>query len=220
MLKGVAGLPYPVDTSPPQIFLSPVASDLFQMFRSEVETKLRPGGELDDLADWGNKLCGNVARYAGLLHSWISVSQTDRPWETPITGETMANAIKIGNYFEEHAKAAFAFMGADPRLASAKKVWAAIVRYDITEFSVRDLYQVVRRSFKTVADLETILGLLVEYWYLRGVIASKQEGPGQSPSPRYEVNPLTRTQNTQGTQNTWPVDAEPIKLIDGVTEEI
>ena len=205
MLKGAASLPYPVETKPPQIFLSPEAKDLFHMFRSEVEIKLRPGGELYDIADWGNKLCGNVARYAGLLHSWISVSQADRPWETPITGETMANAIAIGNYFEEHAKAAFASMGADPRLASAKKVWAAIIRHDMTEFSVRDLYQLVRRTFKTVADLETILGLLVEFGYLRGVIVSKQEGPGQSPSPRYEVNPLARTQNTQGTQNSESV---------------
>ena len=75
----------------------------------------------------------------------------------------------------------------------------------MTEFSVRDLYQLVRRTFKTVADLETILGLLVEFGYLRGVIVSKQEGPGQSPSPRYEVNPLARTQNTQGTQNSESV---------------
>jgi len=209
-----------VDTNPPQIFLSSEARELFQMLRIEVETKLRPGGELYDIADWGNKLCGNVVRYAGLLHIWISVSQANRPWETPISGETMANAIAIGNYFEEHAKAAFASMGADPNIASAKKAWAVIDRRDMTEFSVRDLYQLVRRTFKTVAELETTLGLLVEFGYLREVTASKHDGPGQSPSPRYEVNPLGRTQNTQGTQNAKTPGEEPINLIDDLTEEI
>ena len=113
----------------------------------------------------------------------------------------MESAIALGNYFKEHAKAAFASMGADPRIPSAKKVWAVIVRREWGEFSVRDLHQLVRRSFKTVADLDITLTLLVDLGYLRGVTTSKLEGRGQPPSPRYEVNPLTRTQNTQSTQN-------------------
>ena len=201
VLTSTLKLPYPTDGGAPLIYLSPSADEEFQVFRDEVETDLRPGGDLDDIADWGNKLCGNVARIAGLLHV-LQYSEGSYPWETDISAETMSNAIRLDNYFKEHAKAAFASMGADPRIASAKKVWAAIVRRELTEFSVRDLYRIVRRTFKTVADLETTLCLLVELGCLRGVTASKQEGPGQSPSPRYEVNPLARTQGAQGTQNT------------------
>jgi len=200
-LGAIANLPYPVDTDPPLIHLSPEARSIFQVFRRKVEAELRPGGEFDDLADWGNKLCGNVARYAGLLHVLTYARDDKNPWDIRISTETMESAIALGNYFKEHAKAAFASMGADPRIPSAKKVWAVIVRREWGEFSVRDLHQLVRRSFKTVADLDITLTLLVDLGYLRGVTTSKLEGRGQLPSPRYEVNPLTRTQNTQSTQN-------------------
>ena len=69
-------LPYPGDIGTPLIHLSPCARREFQSFSKEVEVKLRPGGELDGLVDWGNKLCGNVVRIAGLLHtlSWAGGS--------------------------------------------------------------------------------------------------------------------------------------------------
>ena len=170
-----------------------------------MESDLRPGGDLDELADWGNKLCGSVAWLSGLIHV-LQHSRQSHPWATDISPETMANAIKLGKYFKEHAKAAFLSMGADLRLVSAKKVWAVIGRDYMNEFSVRDLYQKVRRSFTKVADLEDTLGLLVDYGYVRALPTPKREGQGQHPSPRYEVNPLARTQNTRGTQNNGPAD--------------
>ena len=198
-------IPYPTGDSTPLLHLSPGASEQFQLLRDDVESDLRPGGDLDELADWGNKLCGSVARLSGLIHV-LQHSRQSHPWATDISPETMANAIKLGKYFKEHAKAAFFSMGADLRLVSAKKVWAVIGRDYMNEFSVRDLYQKVRRSFTKVADLEDTLGLLVDYGYVRALPTPKREGQGQHPSPRYEVNPLARTQNTRGTQNNGPAD--------------
>jgi len=74
------------------------------------------------------------------------------------------------------------------------------------DFTVRDLWQKVRRSFSKVTDLEEVLNLLVDLGYIRQVEVLKREGPGQRPSPRYEVNPKALTQNTQGTQNAVPGD--------------
>ncbi|HZA21897.1 MAG TPA: YfjI family protein, partial [Dehalococcoidia bacterium] len=65
MLRAILKLPVPKDGSIPVICLSPQAHTIFRAFRQEVEVELRPGEELDDLADWGNKLPGNVARLAG-----------------------------------------------------------------------------------------------------------------------------------------------------------
>jgi len=221
MLTSIANLPYPTDTNSdrPLIYLSADADALFQSYREEVEAAMRPGGELDDMQDWGNKLNGSVARLAGLLHIASRIDHTDKPWEVAVSWKTMTHAIALGNYFKGHAKAAFAAMGADPRIASAKKAWASIFRQGCEEFSVRDLYQNVKGSrFKTVPELEKALDLLIELGYIREIHIPRRDGPGQPPSLRYEVNPLTHPQNTQNTQNREPVavpvvtDTESVEL--------
>lgn len=210
MLRKVLALPVPESGNVPFIYLSPQAHDLLRAFRQEVELELRAGEDLDDLADWGNKLSGNVARLAGLLHiaEWASNSvysvnsvYAEWPWSYPMTPETMESAIRLGRYFKGHAQAAFALMGADARIGSAKKIWSAIQTHKLETFTVRDLWQKVRRGFSNVSQLEQVLNLLEELGYARRVETQKWEGPGQSPSPSYEVNPFARTQNTQCTQN-------------------
>ena len=166
-----------------------------------MEVDLRPGGELDGLADCGIKLCGNVARIAGLLHALGWAGGSGYTWDNRISPETMADAITLGSYFKEHAKAAFAFMSADGRLSAAQRIWAIIVHNDMKGFTVRDLWPKVRRSFAKVTDLKEVLNLLVDLGYIRAMPTPKKEGPGQSPSPRYEVNPKALTRNTQDTQN-------------------
>ena len=118
----------------------------------------------------------------------------------------MADAISLGKYFKQHAKAAFALMGADGRLSSAQSVWATIARHGLGDFTSRDLWLKVRRSFSKVTDLVEVLNLLVDLGYIRQVEVPKREGPGWKPSPRYEVDPKALTQNTQGTQNAMLVD--------------
>lgn len=197
----ILNLPYPKNTGTPLIQLSSGARKKFQTFRKEVEIDLRAGGELDGLVDWGNKLCGNVARIAGLLHTIQWVRGSGYPWNTQIPPEIMANAIRLGNYFKDHAKAAFALMGADGRVVDAKRVWANISHHEMKEFSVRDLWQKVRGGFSKVTDLEDVLHLLVDLGYLGAIPTPNKEGPGQKPSPRYAVNPKALAQNTHDTQN-------------------
>ena len=67
-MRRILELPNPEPSNIPLLHLSQEAKEIFQTFRASVETNLRPGGELDDLADWGNKLAGHVARLAGVLH--------------------------------------------------------------------------------------------------------------------------------------------------------
>jgi hypothetical protein len=162
MLRKILSLPTPDKEQIPGIRLSAEAHALFRAFRHEVEVELRPGEELDDLADWGNKLPGNVARIAGLLHiaGWAlnSVYCVDSvyvpsPWEIEITPETMEAAVCLGRYFEGHAKAAFTLMGSDGKLAIAKKLWAVIEKYRLEGFTVRELWQKVRRRFGDVSEL-------------------------------------------------------------------
>jgi hypothetical protein len=224
IVRAILELPNPEADGTPLIHLSPGAQEKFQAWRTEVETALRPGADLDDLADWGNKLCGNTARLAGLLHilEWAlncvdcvdsvyapSYSSWNYPWDRPVALETMQSAIALGRYFREHAKAAFALMEADPELAAAKQVWAAIERHQLTQFSLRDLWQRVRRRFSRVEHLQRVLEKLATLGHVRRVLdPGDEKGRGRPPSPVFEVNPLARTRGTQNTQKSGSEEAE------------
>jgi hypothetical protein len=91
-------------------------------------------------------------------------------------------------------------MGSDGKLPVAKKLWSVIERHNLEVFTVRDLWQKVRRRF-SVEELEGVLRTLEQLGYLRRLEMPKREGRGKPPSPSYEVNPCTRTQSTQCTPN-------------------
>ncbi|HZA24388.1 MAG TPA: DUF3987 domain-containing protein, partial [Dehalococcoidia bacterium] len=210
VLRAMLSLPIPKAGEAPSMHLSLGAHALLRTFRQEVELELRPGEELDDLADWGNKLPGNVARLAGLLHisKWAmdKVYRADKmdrsaPWDSEIAPETMEAAIRLGRYFEGHAKAAFALMGSDGELAIAKKLWAVIQRHNAQTFTLRDLWQKVRRQFTNVSGLESALNTLGELGYVRRLETPKPEGRGKAPSPMFLVNPLARPSETPRTPN-------------------
>jgi hypothetical protein len=224
LLRQILALPVPEPDKLPLIRLSTEAQALFREFRQEVELELRPGEDLDDLADWGNKLAGNVARLSGLLHiaEWARNSlnslnslNASTPWDTPISAVTMSAAMALGKYFEEHAKAAFALMGSDGKVQIAKKVWGVITRHELTTFKASILWmRHLRRSFSKPAALEGALNTLEELGYIRQIATPRREGPGQPPSPMFEVNPLACSMNSRNSTNSW-ADAA-----DGWEEEI
>lgn len=197
-VRGILSLPETSEADEHEIALSPEAHEVFQAFRNEVEVQLRPNGGLAGLADWGSKLPGSVARFAGVLHLFAHTGQ-ETPWSVPISLETMTGAIELGRYFTAHAQVAFGVMAADWRAEKARTVWAAIQRHDLARFTVRDLHQIVRRQFNQPAQLEGVLSLLVEMGYVRQVHQDLPGKAGRRPSPIFEVNPLTNVQNTQTT---------------------
>jgi hypothetical protein len=230
LLTQILSLPTPgPDETIPTLRLSPEAYQVFNAFDRSVEVKLSPGGELDDLADWGLRLKGTAARLAALLHigKWAEATTSEGGsvysvyaptlWENEISPQTMVSAVRIASYFEGHVKAAFAMMEADTRLAPAKKLWSTLSRWESNVFSVRDLWQRVRRRYSKVEELEEALNFLVSLGYLRSLGVVGQNPRGSKPSPRFEINPLAkqtaendyseegdRTQRTQRTQNPSP----------------
>ena len=129
VIRHLLDLPLPDSEGIPLLTLSKDAAQQHRSFRGRIENDLRPGQELDDLADWGNKLAGTVARLAALLHivdGILNLQVSQNLQDTPISGNTMRAAIELGEYFEVHAKAAFALMGADAGVLEAKRVWSVI----------------------------------------------------------------------------------------------
>ena len=95
-------------------------------------------------------------------------------WKQPIAEETFQHAMRLGDYFIAHAKAAFDVMGADPAVADARFV------LQVTEglsseapgqdiLAHQTLWQKAKPRFKKVERLDAALAVLVQHNYLREV---------------------------------------------------
>ena len=156
-----------------------VLEDLF----NEIEGRLK--GDLAEISDWAGKFVGAVLRIGGILH--VMKYPKDSMFD-PVDRETMENAVSIGRYFLEHAKAAYSLMGADAVNKNARLFLAAVKRKRLAEFSRRDAMRLCR-SFKTADSLQPVLNRLCEYGYIAVKLQEPTLGVGRRPSEIYLTNP-------------------------------
>jgi replicative DNA helicase len=193
VIRALAGIEPTTDqngeAAPRLLFLSFEANEILKDFERELEPKLAEDGDLGVIADWAGKLCGAAVRISAVL--WLS-ENADRlnPWPKDISGDAMAQAIKIGRYLIEHARAAFAEMGADPQVENAKRLLRWIEHDRVKVFTRRDAHQAHRARFKTVDEIDPVLDLLESHGYIRPQTQMDQETRrGRKASQSYEVNP-------------------------------
>ncbi|MBI3843244.1 MAG: DUF3987 domain-containing protein [Planctomycetes bacterium] len=191
------------EQSVPIIQLDEAAHRAVIAHQERIEPMLAPLGEMASMTDWGGKLVGAVVRIAGLLHIADHVESLT-PWDTAISPETMEKAVQIGNYLTAHAQAAFAEMGADPAVQTARYVLAWIRKNDEPTFSKRDAFQAMKGRLRRVEIPEAALAVLVEHGYVRERTTTSPRRPGRKPSPIFEVNP-----GTWGHNSHIPHNAEP-----------
>lgn len=172
-----------VDAKEEPIHLSEEATVVLEKLFRDTESRFRT--DLAEIADWAGKYVGAVLRIAGLLHATQHHGFLDF---TEVSGETMENAVRIGEYFLEHAKVAYSLMGADPVNKQGEYLLDAIKRGQITEFSRRDAMRMCRR-FHTVESLQPVLNRLCEYGYIAPKLTEPALGVGRRPSEVYLTNP-------------------------------
>lgn len=165
------------------ISLDDGAAEVLEALFNEVEGRLK--GDLAEIQDWAGKFVGAVLRIGGILH--VTKYPKDSMFD-PVDRETMENAVSIGRYFLEHAKAAYSLMGADAVNKNARLFLAAVKRKRLAEFSRRDAMRLYR-GCKTVESLQPVLNRLCEYGYLAVKPVPPSYGPGRKPSDTYLVNP-------------------------------
>lgn len=165
------------------ITLSEEATAVLEKLFRETESRFQT--DLAEIADWAGKYVGAVLRIAGLLHATQHHGFLDF---TEVSVETMENAVRIGEYFLEHAKAAYSLMGADPVNKHSEYLLGAIKRERISEFSRRDAMRLCRR-FKTAESLQPVLNRLCEYGYIAPKPVEPVLGVGRRPSEMYLTNP-------------------------------
>jgi hypothetical protein len=155
-------------------------------FATKVEHELRDGGAFENIRDWAGKLPGQVVRIAGVYH----VAIEPEPMKQPIAEATMHQALTLAAVLAEHALLAFDYMGADPSVECAKRIWKWVVDTRPETFSARDAYQAVKGSYPKMEQVAAGLRVLTERIYIRPVPDQGRPGPGRKPSPVFEINPL------------------------------
>lgn len=191
-IKNILGDAYPQE--PEIITLSDEADKLLEAFSTELEPKLK--AEYADISEWAGKLAGNVLRIAGLLCRASVVRENwdwddflyDDPEPLMVDAQTMSNAIRIGRYFIDHAKASFALMDTDDTVKNSVFILEIIRKNGLREFSRRNVMRLCRR-FKKVEALQPLLDFLTEYGYIAPKDAEQYFGKGRPPSAIYLVNP-------------------------------
>jgi len=176
------------DCVPYTIRLSAEAAEAHMDFERWIEPRLAETGELGFMADWAGKLAGGIVRIAGLLHL-AEHATAAKPWEIPISGETMRAAVQIGCYLIPHAKAAFIEMNADESTKTAKHALKWIVRKEAETFTKRQLHQALKGRLKKTDEVDEVLDVLIDYGYIRP--RPSEDSKAGRPSEVYEVNPLT-----------------------------
>lgn len=171
------------DNEQQPISLDDGAEEVLETLFNEVEGRLK--GDLAEIPDWAGKFVGSVLRISGILH--VMKYPKDSMFD-PVDRETMENAVTIGRYFLEHAKAAYSLMGADAVNKNAQYLLSAIRRERLEEFSRRDAMRLCRR-FKTAESLQPVLDRLCEYGYLAAKPLPPAHGAGRKPSEVYLTNP-------------------------------
>jgi hypothetical protein len=175
---------------PEVITLSDEADKMVEEFAEKLEPQLKE--KYADIADWAGKLVGNVLRIAALLcrakvirsHDFL-----DEPEPLVVSGDVMAQAILIGEYFVEHARAAFTLMGVDHTTEDGKYVLKAIKDSGLAEFTRRDIMRLCRK-FKKADDVQAVLEMLIEYGYISEKAEKPYLGKGRPPLTKYVINPI------------------------------
>jgi hypothetical protein len=184
--------------TPQLLTFAPDADAALQGFERWLEPQLAEGEQLHHLAGWAQKLAGACARIAGGLH--VAGMIADGKVSVRVCRESVADAIRLAKeYLLPHALAAFALLGADPRVDGAKRVLNHLARNpDVKEFTRAKVYGPLRATFGKPEDLDDPLKLLVGHCYLRMSTSERPAGKTGPNTSLYEVNPRWKRQPSAG----------------------
>ena len=183
---------------PKLIRLSDEADKLLEEFYNRTEPQIP--AEYAELSGWMGKLVGTVLRIAGIFTRALAADRIarasfdeiqDMDTDTDnllVSGDTMKGAIAVGEYYLEHARAAFSLMGGDEVTTNAIFALEVIGRKGLNGFKTADLMR-ASKKFKTADATNEVLKRLTEMGYLRKE-TSESKKSGRPPAPKYTVNPI------------------------------
>ena len=170
-----------------------------ERYHDNFEFRLK--NDLKDIGAWAGKLVGNILRISGLLTRAFGIKYDPFLNDgTPLVDgnyivqkKTMLDAIKVGDYFLDHALYAFDMLGLDTAKKNAKKIVDSLIKQTPHKDNItaRDVMRLVR-SFKTKDEVIPALNLLCDYGYLKEC-ESNQTSIGRPKGQSYLINPSIYT---------------------------
>lgn len=176
---------------PRTLSLADSAQKAWHNFFLKVDRGMRAGERFEHCRDWASKFPGAIARIAALLHLADTVDPVEGTLrsEAQIGAETMDRALRLGRFLAEHTLAVYHFVGADSSQAEALKVLGWLRRKQLERVSVRDVYQGLKGTFRTMEDLRPALKTLIEHYYVAYEDPEEAKKAGRPSSPMLLVNP-------------------------------
>ncbi|WNV89021.1 YfjI family protein [Umezawaea sp. Da 62-37] len=169
-----------------EIGISEAARKVLDDYRDELEPRLHPEvGDLAHIADWANKLPGQLVRVAALM------SLFEHPDTAEIAETEMRDAIDLAPYFVSHAVAAFDLMsGRRSPLEPARAVLTWLRRKGLTEFTVRQAWRDLSGQVWATAT-EDVREALADLDDLGWIALRVNDAPRRRgrPTEIYDVNP-------------------------------
>lgn len=173
------------------ISLSDDAYLLLKVYYESFESRLVT--DLKEIGGWAGKLVGNILRISALItrarnvryDAFLYTPSTDDSAEWMVQKEDMENAIRLGDYFLEHARYAFDFMDDSTIKKQALNFLEKLKASKVSEISFRDACRTTK--FMNKKDKATaVITLLVDNGYLR-----EKQGTSKAHNRGtiYEVNP-------------------------------
>ena len=176
-----------------EITISPEAEIIRLQFAADVENRLL--GDLADFREWAGKICGTTMRIAAILCLAEkypvdngSNEEKSASSQQEINAVQMFKAIRIANYYIEHAKAAFRRMGVELLNDRCERVIEIIKKQHLTQLSLRDLMRACR-FLPVKEEAQKVLDHLETYGYLSMQDLEPRTKAGRPGNPIYEVNP-------------------------------
>lgn len=153
------------DGDPIVLRLSHDAYAIWKAFEREIEPRIGPDGDLQQIKPWASKLPGAVARVAAVCH----VSQhLEHAASKPISGDQMQGAVEMGRLLIPHSVAAHRLMGG----GGFTTAQAVVQHYNAAGWpqqvqSLTAWWRPVRRIVgDTSRDFEPVTQVLVDHGYL------------------------------------------------------
>ncbi len=175
------------DTDPADMKLTDAARAVLTAFRIDLEPRLHPEyGDLAGIADWANKLPGQLVRIAALFTLAVNPAATD------VDEIAITEAVSLAPYLIDHATAAFDLMtGRRSPLEPARAVLRWIRKKRHSSFTIRQAHRDLagQKWVTTADDVQEALEDLEDLGWVRLAQPPEVKGRGRPPSPRYEVHP-------------------------------
>lgn len=173
------------------ISLSNDAYSLLKDYYESFESRL--AGDLKDIGGWAGKLVGNILRISALItrargikyDAFLYTPSSDDSAEWLVQKEDMESAIRLGNYFLEHARYAFDFMDDNTIKKQALNFLEKLKASKANEISFREASRMSKFMNKK-ENATAVINLLMDYSYLR-----EKQGTSRAHNKGtiYEVNP-------------------------------